>query len=292
MKLKAAWRLALYQKPLANGLVQCLLCPHQCKLKEGQKGLCQVRVNEGGQLWASSYGWVTALALDPIEKKPLEHFCPGSMILSVGAWGCNLRCPFCQNNAIAHAWVPGQVLLPDALANQAVGLKHRGNIGLAYTYNEPLVGMEFVLDTAKAIHQKGMVNAVVTNGYINPGPLQDLLPYVDALNIDLKSFNKNFYEETLGGDLEAVLRTIETCVSAGKHVEISHLVLSGYNDDLEECDAMCRWLADLSPEIPLHLARSFPRYRWKDLEVTSYKTLRDMEALARTYLHKVSIGNV
>lgn len=284
--------LARYQTPMGQGQVRCDLCPHGCELQDGQKGLCQVRENQGGQIWARSYGWVTALGLDPIEKKPLAHFQPGSYILSMGSWGCSLRCPYCQNASIAQAWAPGQVFSPEGLADQALALRKRGNIGMAYTYNEPLMAYEFVAQTARAVRQRGLVNVLVTNGYINPTPLRDLLPDIDALNIDLKSFNEDFYKKTLGGGLKEVLATIDTCVAAGKHVEISHLVLAGHNDNLEEFDAMCRWLADLSPDIPLHLTRSFPHYRWQDLEITPRKTLVAMEEVARCHLSKVHLGNI
>lgn len=291
MNPKDHGRLALYQKK-ERGAVSCLLCPHRCRLQEGQHGICRVRENRRGKLWASSYGWVTALALDPIEKKPLACFHPGSRILSVGSWGCTLACPYCQNASIAHRWAPGREMAPETLADQALALQAQGNIGVAYTYNEPLLAYEFVYETAQAVQARGLVNVLVTNGFINPAPLQGLLPYIDAFNIDLKAFDDAFYRKVLGGSLAPVLACLTACVAAGKHVEVSFLVLADHNDDLEAFEVMCRWLADLSPAIPLHINRSFPSHHWQDLAPTPLDTMAAMQTIAQSYLSHVFLGNV
>ena len=189
----------------------CPICPHACALVEGQTGLCRARVAEGGEVVDANYGRITSLALDPIEKKPLARFRPGSKVLSVGSYGCNLRCPFCQNASIACAGerdVPWREIAPAELVDAAASLVTEGNIGLAFTYNEPLVGLEFVRDTARLAHERGLVNVLVSNGYVNDGPLHEVAPFIDAANIDLKGFTQSFYD-LVGGDLATVKHTIE-----------------------------------------------------------------------------------
>lgn len=283
---------ALYQENTASGAVRCLLCPHACTLKEGQVGLCHTRRVEEDTLRALQYGTVTALALDPIEKKPLHHYQPGKQVLSVGSWGCNLRCPFCQNADISQQEVPGKEMTPAELVAEALRLVPAGNIGVAYTYNEPLTWYEFVYDAAKAVHEAGMKNVLVSNGCVNEAPLAMLLPHLDAINFDLKSFNHAFYRQVLGGDLVAVQRSIQMAVAAGVHLEVTFLVLDGENDDPGEFEAMCQWLSGLSREIPLHLSRAFPRYHWQTLAVTPKDTLTNLSAIARRYLKHVHLGNV
>ena len=207
--------------------VSCDLCFHRCALAEGQTGLCRARANRGGEIVPLNYGRLTALALDPIEKKPLRRFHPGSLILSAGSFGCNLRCPFCQNAEIAAAGPESftRDCSPEQLVQTALELRSRGNIGVAYTYNEPLVGYEYVRDCARLVHQAGMVNVLVTNGTIQPGPWEALLPLLDAVNIDLKGFTQVWYS-TLGGDLETVRRSISMAARAC-HVEVTTLVVPG-----------------------------------------------------------------
>ena len=238
-----------------------------------------------------SYGRLTALALDPIEKKPLRRFRPGSFILSVGSFGCNMRCPFCQNSDISMAGdeAETQAMAPKALVRRAVALQAQGNIGIAYTYNEPFVGYEFVADTARLAHEAGLSNVLVTNGLVCKAPLRALLPYVDAMNIDLKCFTDEVYR-SLGGDLPTVLATIRAS-SAACHVEITTLVVPGLSDSPSEMEAEARWLASIDPAIPLHLSRFFPRYRMRDAQPTPVATLYALRDVAAQHLRYVYLGN-
>ena len=243
--------------------VQCHICPHACILNEGQVGICRARRNKHGAVVSDSYGRITSLALDPIEKKPLACFMPGSMILSAGSFGCNLRCPFCQNASIAHAGIDDvlwQEITPEQLVEQATRLKVRGNVGIAYTYNEPLVTFEFVRDCAKLAHDAGLVNVLVSNGMANAKIITELAPLLDAVNIDLKGFTQDFYD-FVGGSLDTVKQTIKLLVEYPTcHVEVTTLVIPGKNDTDEEIDALAGWLAALNPEIPYHVSRFFPCY--------------------------------
>jgi pyruvate formate lyase activating enzyme len=272
--------------------VQCEICPHHCKIEEGHVGLCNGRSNRDGKIISSNYGKLTALALDPIEKKPLYHFFPGSRILSAGSYGCNLRCPFCQNCDISMTGEDGiETAAVTALevADKAEQLKSKGNIGLAYTYNEPLIGYEFVWDCAGAVREKGMKNVVVTNGYICEEPLKKLLPLIDAFNIDLKCFTEEFYHK-LGGDLATVKRSIELA-SRQCHVEVTTLIIPGENDSEEEMEALSKWIAGLNPEIPLHISRFFPRWKMQDKEATPVKKVYRLAQIARNHLKYVHEGN-
>ena len=269
---------------------------HRCTLSPGQTGLCGARKNENGKIVCANYGRITSLALDPIEKKPLKHFRPGSLILSVGSYGCNLRCPFCQNHEISMAGegdVHSPYVPPQRLADLALEWKERdgaGNIGIAYTYNEPLVGWEYVRDTARLVKESGMANVLVTNGTAAPEILEELLPLIDAMNIDLKGFRADYYRK-LGGDLNTVKTFIARAVTAC-HVELTTLIVPGENDSLEEMAAQARWIADLNPEIPLHITRFFPQYHMLDRKPTVIQSLRQLAETAGRYLTNVSLGNV
>jgi len=272
--------------------VACEICPHHCKLEEGQSGFCHARRNEGGRIVCANYGQVTALALDPIEKKPLARFFPGSRILSVGSYGCNLRCPFCQNHSISMASQADEattVITPEQLVEKALQLVPQGNIGIAYTYNEPLIGYEFVADCAKLSRQHNLKNVLVTNGTICEKPLMQILPFIDAMNIDLKGFTQAFYDK-LSGDLKTVKKTISLSAKAC-HVEVTTLLIPGENDSEEEIESLCRWLAGISSEIPLHLSRFFPRYRYNTKHPTPVNRVYERAALARRYLKYVYTGN-
>lgn len=274
-----------------NGIVHCLLCPHNCHIKSNKKGICGVRINKDGDLFAESYGQISSLALDPIEKKPLYRFFPGSFILSVGSYGCNFSCSFCQNNSISFGIPYTSYMSPENLVNKAFSLKDSDNIGLAYTYNEPFMSYEYVLDCCKLIRDKGMKNVLVTNGYVQKAPLSEILPYIDAMNIDLKSFSQDFYKKVCNGDVEHVKDTIRLASSAC-HVEITCLVIPGLNDSPEEIEAMSIWLSNLSPEIPLHLTRFFPRYKMMDREPTPKAALVKLAEIANRHLKNVYLGNV
>ena len=274
----------------------CQVCIHNCALAHGQTGLCGARKNEGGEIICDNYGRITSIALDPIEKKPLQDFHPGSMILSVGSYGCNLRCPFCQNHEISIAdsgVAETEYASPRQLAATALLWKEQkgaGNIGVAYTYNEPLVGWEYVRDTARLVREYGMVNVLVTNGTASQKVLEELLPWIDAMNIDLKGFREEYYRK-LGGDLETVkafiTRAAESC-----HVELTTLIVPGENDSPEEMEAQAKWISDLNPAIPLHITRFFPQYRMKDRKATDISHLYRLAQTAGRYLERVYVGNV
>ena len=273
----------------------CQVCMHHCTLSSGQTGLCGARKNTGGQILCANYGQITSLALDPIEKKPLRNFRPGTRILSVGSYGCNLRCPFCQNHEISMAGeadADSLSMTPGQLAGMARewNMRDAGNIGVAYTYNEPLVGWEYVRDTALLVKEYGMANVLVTNGTASLQILEELLPCLDAMNIDLKGFRADYYR-MLGGDLDTVqsfiTRAVKDC-----HVELTTLIIPGENDALEEMEEEARWIAGLSPEIPLHITRFFPRYHMTDRGPTDIHRLRQLAETAGQYLKYVYVGNV
>lgn len=269
----------------------CNLCFHHCQLEDGQTGFCRARANQNDSIVSLNYGRLTSLALDPIEKKPLRRFHPGSPILSVGSFGCNLRCPFCQNASIAQvgADAPTRAVSPEALTDLALTLRARGNIGVAYTYNEPLVGYEYVRDCAAHVHDAGMLNVLVTNGTICEGPWRDLLPLIDAVNIDLKGFTPEWYHQ-LGGDLETVKRNI-TLAASTCHVEVTTLIIPGKNDSPAEMAALAHWLSTIDPEIPLHVSRFFPRHHMSDLGPTPVSTVYHLADIARKHLRYVYTGN-
>lgn len=266
---------------------------HRCRLKEGQTGRCRARKNQDGQSVSQSYGLITSLALDPIEKKPLAYFYPGSMVLSAGTFGCNLDCPFCQNASIAAASMKGvetEAMSAEKLAELAEELKPQGNIGVSFTYNEPMVGYEFVRDTAKLVHERSMKNVVVTNGSACQEALEEVLPYIDAFNIDLKGFTEDYYKK-LGGDLQTVLDFIRVAAPRS-HVELTTLIVPGENDSPEEMRNLSAWVAGVDPDIPLHITRFFPRRRMRDREPTGVALMRKLAAIAQEKLERVLLGNV
>lgn len=285
---------ALFYDKIDDRGVHCYLCPHHCRIPPDGRGICGVRKNIDGVLYSLNYGEISSIAVDPIEKKPLNRFYPGSWILSVGSVGCNLKCPFCQNHNIARV-KPEEIHTycssADEIVAKAVSLKGSGNIGIAYTYNEPSIWYEFVYETAQKAKAKGLVNVLVTNGYIGKEPLEQILPYIDAMNIDLKAFNERFYRELVKGGLEEVKETIRLSVPHC-HVEVTTLIIPGWNDSAEEMDEMARWLAALSPEIPLHLSRYFPKYEMTDKPPTPLNTLQILKDAAERHLNHVYLGNV
>lgn len=294
---------AMYYDKLEEGKVRCLLCPHGCIIRPGHTGICGVRYNREGTLVAESYGQIMALALDPIEKKPLARFYPGSFILSCGSYGCNFRCSFCQNHAISmyrirDAYSGSDVtgrrpvhIPPENLAEKALELAADSNIGVAYTYNEPFISYEYVYDCSRLVHENGLKNVLVTNGYVSPKPLKELLPYIDAMNIDLKSFRDDFYRKICGGCLEPVKSTIETAAGLC-HVEITTLIIPGLNDSAEEMEELSSWLSSVSPEIPLHITRFFPNYKMQDRPPTPPETIYSLVRIARKHLKYVYTGNI
>lgn len=291
---------ALIPEEHGEHTVRCLLCPHRCVINDDSTGRCRVRHNFSGALYALSWGHISALALDPVEKKPLREFHPGSFLLSAGSWGCNLGCRFCQNHSISQTGIPQPgtrersyetFLTPSQLVAIALDEVPKGNIGIAYTYNEPLVGYEYVLDSAVLARERGLKNVLVTNGFINEGPLSEILPYIDAMNIDLKAFSQGFYRSLCGGSLEPVKAAIARSVSRC-HVEVTTLVIPGRNSAPAEIDALSSWLASLSPDIPLHLTRHHPDYRMAEPAPISRDELFALADIARGHLHSVYCGNI
>ncbi|MGO0121799.1 AmmeMemoRadiSam system radical SAM enzyme [Desulfothermobacter acidiphilus] len=282
-------REALFYQSREDGKVLCLLCPHRCLIKEGATGLCRVRENRGGKLYTLNYGACTSCAVDPIEKKPLYHFYPGHTILSLGTWGCNFRCLFCQNWEISQGQPPVVELEPTQVVEM---LRTQGPhcIGVAYTYSEPTVWYEFVLDTSRLVREAGYKNVLVTNGFINEEPLDQILPYIDAMNIDLKSFRDEFYRRLCRGRLEPVQRTIQR-VLYRCHLEITTLLITGENTAPEELEALTSWLAELSPDIPLHLSRYFPNFEFT-APPTPLDDIYRARDIARSHLRYVYVGNV
>ena len=270
--------------------VLCPVCPHHCVLSEGQTGRCRARGNRGGKVVSLSCGRVTSVALDPVEKKPFSRWQSGKVILSVGTFGCNLSCAFCQNAAISQvgAETETELLPPERLAEIAEKFVPQGNVGAAFTYNEPLIGWEYVYDAAKLLHEKGLLVALVTNGTAEPEILETLLPYVDAMNIDLKTWSAERYKK-LGGDSETVKRTILRAAKSC-HVEVTTLAVPGISDGVEDMDEEAAWLASISEELPLHISRYFPRWKM-DAPPTPLQTIGKLCETARRHLRYVYAGN-
>lgn len=278
-----------YQQAEQGGVV-CGLCPHHCHIREGGRGICRYRSCQDKKLYTHNYGEVSSFALDPVEKKPLYHFYPGKDIVSLGTVGCNFTCEFCQNWEIAQEEAETTRLTPEQAVELAVAKGGNNNLGLAYTYSEPVVWYEFVADCARLVRKRGLKNVLVTNGFICEQPLEELLPYVDALNIDVKAFSTDYYAKTCGGRLEEVLATVERA-AAVTHVEVTTLLVTALNDSEEEVGKLASWLAGISPDIPLHLSRYFPNFRL-DLPPTPEETMATAYKVARERLNYVYLGNI
>lgn len=287
---------ASYYEKLGEKKVKCLLCPHSCTIIDGKYGKCKSRKNENGTLYTTVYEKIISIHLDPIEKKPLKHFYENSKILSVGTTGCNFHCKFCQNCEISQCKIEDienkyiEIIDSERLVDLASNL--RDNIGIAFTYNEPSVWFEYVLETSKLAQLRGLKAVMVTNGFINIEPLKELNPFIDAYSIDLKSYDNYLYKNLAGGEIEPVINNIEYIIKSGKHVEIDYLVIPGYNDDLEKFrKLMIYYLENFGKNIPLHINRYFPRYQMK-IEATKKDTLVALEKIAKEYLNFVYLGNV
>ena len=273
---------------LSEDKVHCQLCPHFCVISPGHVGICKVRRNESGSLVSLNYGRVTSVALDPVEKKPLYHFFPGSVIMSMGTWGCNFHCEFCQNWEISQVEAVTEGLSPEESAKLAA---NDGSIGIAYTYNEPTIWFEHVYETAVLVKQAGLKNVLVTNGFINPEPLDQLLEVVDALNIDIKSMSDEFYREQTGGRLKPVLEAAVRA-KAKVHVEVTYLVIPTLNDRPEDFEEFGRWVAEnLGEETPCHLSAYFPRFRLKQ-EATPLRVLVQAHEIVSLHVKHAYVGNV
>ncbi len=284
-------------------MAKCEVCFRHCEIKEGQLGICRARTMRDGKVAAENYGKITSIGLDPIEKKPLNRFFPGSLILSVGSYGCNLRCPFCQNYDIS--WGDNvlngdnefRIISPEELVETALRYKPAGNIGIAFTYNEPLVGYEYVRDCAKLAHEKGLKNVLVSNGTASLKIYEEIAPFIDAMNIDLKGFTKEYYD-FIGGDLEMTKAFITEAVK-NCHVELTTLIVPGRNDSEEEMREISSWISELKDkegkiigkEVPLHISRFFPRFHLNEGRPTDVSLIYHLADTAREKLKFVYTGN-
>lgn len=280
---------AMYFRKLKDQRVLCELCPHYCVLKEGEYGKCKVRTNTDGELYTINYGDVSSIAIDPIEKKPLYHFYPGGRIISIATYGCNFSCKFCQNYRISQNIVDSSFLSVENLIDVIISTSE--NIGIAFTYNEPFIWYEYIFDAVKMLKEKAPEKKVVlvTNGFVNEEPFKALLPYLDALNIDLKSNRDEFYKDVCGGRLEPVKKIIE--LAKDTHLEITTLMVTGEVDEEDEIKEIAEFIASINPQIPLHLSRYFPCYNYKE-EPTSLSKMLVAQNIAREHLEYVYLGNL
>jgi pyruvate formate lyase activating enzyme len=271
--------------------LECLLCPHYCKLAKGKTGICGVRKNTGDKIELITYNILSAYSVDPVEKKPLYHFFPGSNVLSIGSYGCNMRCDFCQNYHISQN-IP-ESIIPEVSVNSIIkdALITDNNIGIAFTYNEPTIWFEYIRDVAKTANKEGLFTVLVSNGYVNCEPLNEMIKFIDAFNIDLKAFNNSFYRNLTGAELEPVKSSLKQIADSGKHLEVTTLIIPGQNDDEKEMALQTEWMAnELGPDVPLHLSRYFPNYK-RDNPPTSDQLLERLFNIASKNLNYVYLGN-
>jgi pyruvate formate lyase activating enzyme len=274
-----------------NKTVQCVLCPHNCVIDNEKYGICRIRKNIDGVLYSETYNKLVSVCMDPIEKKPMYHYHPGKMILSIGSVGCNFKCLFCQNYTISQAGANNLELYEMSPEKLLELVKKEKSFGVAYTYNEPLINYEHLYECAKLMHEHKIKNVLVTNGYINLEPLKELLPYIDASNVDIKSFTEKFYHEVCFGSLEPVKKTIEEMYKNNVFIELTNLVIPELNDSLKEIEEMCKWIASIDKKIPLHFSRYYPCYKMNK-PVTPIETLETSFKIAKKYLDYVYLGNV
>ena len=289
---------AQFWKNIDNETVQCLLCAHSCKIKNNNTGICGVRKNESGELYTLIYGSCSSISPDPIEKKPLYHFYPGTNVLSFGTIGCNFKCSYCQNYEISTA-NPESNYLQEYPPEEAIKMAKRYNCkGIAWTYNEPTIWYEYTLDSAILAKKSGLYTVYVTNGYINEEPLKEIAPYLDAMNIDIKAFNDGFYKELCNGKLEPVLNTCKLAKDLGIHLEVTYLVIPTYNDSTNEVKKFCNWVVEnLGKNTPIHFSRFHPDYKMTNIPATPLKTLLKIYDIAKDcgilypYVGNVPHGN-
>ena len=283
---------ALYYETIAKGLIECRLCPRKCEVQDGERGDCGVRENRGGKYFTLVYGNPCAVHVDPIEKKPLFHVLPGTPSYSLATAGCNFHCKFCQNWEISQAR-PEKTLNYNLPPEQVVAAA-RACLSIAYTYVEPLIFYEYMLDTARLARKAGILNVCHSAGYVNTEPLQKLAAFLDAACIDLKSFDPQFYRDLVGGELAPVLRTLQTLRKQGVHLEIVNLVIPTHNDQPQIIGKMCAWIRDeLGPLTPLHFSRFYPLYKMQSLYPTPVSTLEQAREIAlKAGLKYVYLGNI
>ena len=274
--------------------IECLLCPHKCILAEGKVGKCGARSNSGGTIISDTYGVISALALDPVEKKPLYHFYPGKNILSVGSYGCNLKCDFCQNHNISQSTFKkdnsNQILTPKKLIEKAKEISN--NIGIAFTYNEPVIWFEYMKECAELAKSEGLKTVMISAGYVSEGPLEEIIGFIDAFNIDLKSFSNETYSKITGAGIEPVKKSLKMISAAGKHLEITSLIIPEVNDSEDEMRQETEWIVnELGKNIPLHLSRYFPMFK-RDNPPTLIDVMMRLFEIASNQLDFVYIGNL
>lgn len=271
--------------------LECLLCPHNCKLSLGKTGICGVRKNTGEKVELMTYGVISGYSLDPLEKKPLYHFFPGFNILSVGSYGCNMRCDFCQNYQISQN-VPAR-MTTDFSINKIINdaKASNKNIGISFTYNEPIISFEFMRDIAERAKEEGLHTVMVSNGYVNREPLEEIISFIDAFNIDLKAFNNDFYRKLTGAELEPVKNSLKQIARSGKHLEVTTLIIPGQNDSGKEMALQTEWMAtELGRDIPFHISRYFPMHK-RDDPSTPESLLQELSDIAAGNLDYVYTGN-
>jgi len=285
---------ALFYEKLERGLVRCELCPHYCLIADNDHGICNVRINHNGNLYSELFEKVSSIGLDPIEKKPLYHYYPGSKILSFGTLGCNLKCPFCQNYRISQ-FTPEEYKHTTLYTIEdlvKIAREAKDNIGIAFTYNEPVTFYEYMLQVAAYAKEFDLKTVMVTNGFINRQPLEDLIPVIDAFNVDLKAFSEGFYKNITQSRLVPVKKTIKSISESGKHLEITNLVIPGLNDQTNEFEDMVKWIArETGDRTVLHISRYYPAFQMKR-ELTPFNTLVGLYEIAKRHLKYVYLGNV
>jgi pyruvate formate lyase activating enzyme len=284
---------ALFYKKLKNNIVQCQLCPHFCTIEDGKRGTCEVRENEGGELISLVYGKPCSVSFDPIEKKPLYHFLPGQITLSIATAGCNLNCKHCQNWEISQARpekIPNMPLSPEQVVKEAK--KNKVKI-ISYTYTEPTIFYEYMLDIAKLAKKAGIKNTIVSNGFINPDPLKELCKYIDAANIDLKSIDDDFYKRICDGRVSPVLEALKILKEEKVWIEITNLLIPELNDGEKDIEKLVDWIKEnLSDTVPLHFTAFYPCYKLSDLPPTKIETLKKARQAAMKKLNYVYTGNI
>ncbi|MDD5193604.1 MAG: AmmeMemoRadiSam system radical SAM enzyme [Candidatus Nanoarchaeia archaeon] len=277
---------------LKNKIVQCQLCPQFCILKIGEIGKCRARKNNNGELYSLTYGKPVSINIDPIEKKPIYHFLPRTFSFSIGMAGCNLACGWCQNWSLSQKDAEefdADYIRPEELIKNVL---KSGCPSVSYTYSEPLVSYEYVMDSAKLARKKGLKNILVTNGFVNKEPFEKIAKYIDAMNIDLKSFNEKTYSKFCNAKLAPVLETIKSAYKKGIHIEITTLIIPGINDSSDELEKIAKFISSVDESIPWHISRFFPCYKMENKEITPKSTLENAYKIGKKYLKNVYLGNI